>query len=128
MEVNFNTNHYIKSYSNEKGKKTRTSFDSLDILGPAAPGEVKEAWNKAEKETGVNGIAMDSEGKLTQLTQLFVMSMENAHNGDRRDVLGDSVHSAKEAVQKALSRLGIPKNTEEKKEKNFYDAFLRLLR
>lgn len=110
---------------NEKGKKTRKSFDGLETLGPDAPGEVKEAWKKAEKESGVNGMAMNSEGMLTRLTKLFVMSMENAYNGGGSDVLGDSVHSAKEAVQKALSRLGIPKNSEEEKEKRFYEAFLR---
>ncbi len=70
-------------------------------------------------------MAMNSEGMLTRLTKLFVMSMENAYNGGGSDVLGDSVHSAKEAVQKALSRLGIPKNSEEEKEKKFYEAFLR---
>jgi hypothetical protein len=37
------------------------------------------------------------------------------------------VLSAKEAVQKALSRLGIPENREEKKEKDFYEALLRIL-
>nr|WP_300824461.1 hypothetical protein [uncultured Schaedlerella sp.] len=72
-------------------------------------------------------MAMNAEGKLTQLTQLFVMSIENMYKGGRRDVLGDSVLSAKEAVQKALSRLGIPENREEKKEKDFYEAFLRIL-
>lgn len=127
MEINFNTKYHINSHNNGAAKKTRKSFNGLDILGSAAPSKVKEAWNKAENESGVNGMAMNSDGMLTQLTQLFVMSVENAHNGGGRDILGDSVYSAKEAVQKALNRLGIPKNSEEKKEKFFYEAFLRFL-
>lgn len=127
MEINFNTNHNITSYSNGTAKKIRKSFDGLDILGSSAPDEVKAAWDKAKKESGINGMAKNSDGKLTQLTQLFVMSMENLYNGGGRDVLGDTVHSAKEAVQRALSRLGIPKNSEERKEKFFYEAFLRFL-
>ncbi len=92
MEVNFNKNQYTKSYSNGTVKKTRKSFDGFDILGASAPGEVKDAWNKAEKESGVNGMAMGSDGRLTQLSQLFVMSMENAYKGGGHDVLGHSVH------------------------------------
>ncbi len=118
---------FEKLKTNRNGKVKKTRNDGLEILGSAAPGEVKDAWSKAEKESGLNGMAMNAEGKLTQLTQLFVMSIENMYKGGRRDVLGDSVLSAKEAVQKALSRLGIPENREEKKEKDFYEAFLRIL-
>ena len=118
---------FEKLKTNRNGRVKKTRNDGLEILGSAAPGEVKDAWSKAEKESGLNGMAMNAEGKLTQLTQLFVMSIENMYKGGRRDVLGDSVLSAKEAVQKALSRLGIPENREEKKEKDFYEAFLRIL-
>lgn len=118
---------FEKLKTNRNGKVKKTRNDGLEILGPAAPDEVKDAWSKAEKESGMNGMAMNAEGKLTQLTQLFVMSIENMYKGGRRDVLGDSVLSAKEAVQKALSRLGIPENREEEKEKDFYEAFLRIL-
>lgn len=108
-------------------RNSKRAFHGLDILGPSAPNEVKEAWNKAEKETGVNGMAMNSEGMLTQLTKLFVMSIENGYNGGGRDVLGNSVYSARTAVQTALERLGIPQNNEEKKEESFYKAFLSFL-
>lgn len=108
-------------------RNSKRAFHGLDILGPSAPNEVKEAWNKAEKETGVNGMAMNSEGMLTQLTKLFVMSIENGYNGGGRDVLGNSVYSARTAVQTALERLGIPQNNEERKEESFYKAFLSFL-
>lgn len=62
-------------------------------------------------------MAKNSDGMLTHLTKLFVMSWENAIKGGSRDVLGNSVYSAKMAVQKALDRLAIPPNNEEKKKK-----------
>lgn len=103
------------------------SFNGLDVLGPSAPDHVKDAWINAEAESGVNGYGMDSEGKLTHITALFAMSLENMLNGKGQDVLGSTVDSAKAAVQKALDRLGIPQDDNEKKEKLFYEAFLRLL-
>ena len=126
MEIGFYTNNYVNTYNN-KSVKNKKSFDGLDILGPEAPNEVKEAWNKAEKECGINGYGVDSGGKLTCLTSLFAMSFESAYNGGGRDILGTTVHSAKTAVQKALDRLGIPQDSKEKKEKFFYESFLRYL-
>ena len=103
------------------------AHNGLDILGPSAPDEVRNAWIKAEEESGTNGYGMNSDGKLTQITALFAMSIENRINGKEPDILGSTVHSAKAAVQKALDRLGIPQDDKEKKEKFFYEAFLRLL-
>lgn len=99
----------------------------LERIGGTVPEEVKEAWNKAEKEVGMNGMALDSHGKFTSLTKLFVMSLVNKYNGGNGDVLGNTKQSAKLAVQTALEKLGIPENDEEKKEKSFYEAFLRYL-
>lgn len=131
MEISFNANNYAQTYNKRTTASTvstsRRSFDGLEILGPSAPSEVKEAWKKAEKESGVNGYGMDSQGKLTQLTELFTASMVNRINGKGSDVLGNSAYSARTAVQNALSRLGIPQNNEERKEKFFYEAFLRFL-
>lgn len=128
MEISMNANNYAGSYNRRTTANTsRRSFDGLEILGPSAPGEVKEAWKKAEKESGVNGYGMNSKGMLTQLTELFTASMVNRMNGKGSDVLGDSAYSARAAVQSALSRLGIPQNNEEKKEKFFYETFLRYL-
>lgn len=111
----------------EYGSQPSGSFNGLDVLGPSVPENVRDAWMKAEAESGVNGYGMDSEGKLTQITTLFAMSIENMVNGKGQDILGSTVDSAKTAVQKALDRLGIPQNNKEKKEKLFYEAFLRLL-
>ncbi len=102
-------------------------FNGLDVLGSSAPDKVRDAWMKAEAESGVDGYGMDSGGKLTQITALFAMSMESAYNGRGRDILGNTVHSAKTAVQKAIDRLGIPQNSMEKEEKLFYESFLRFL-
>ena len=127
MEIGFYTNNYVNTYNN-KSVKNKKSFDGLDILGPEAPNEVKEAWNKAENECGINGYGVNSGGKLTCLTSLFAMSLESAYNGGGRDILGTTVHSAKTAVQKALDRLGIPQNNDERKEKLFYEAFFEFLK
>ena len=126
MEVGFNTNSYVNTYNN-KTIKAKKTFNGLDVLGPSAPSEVKDAWNKAEEASGVNGYGMNSKGMLTQISKLFAMSVESAYNGGGRDILGNTVYSAKTTVQKALDRLGIPQNNEEKKEKSFYENFLRYL-
>ena len=107
--------------------QSNRAINELNILGPSAPDKVKNAWMKAEEESGVNGYGMDSEGKFSQITALFAMSVENMANGKGQDILGCTVDSAKSTVQKALDRLGIPQNDLEKKEKFFYEAFLRLL-
>ena len=128
MEIGFCTNNYVNTFNNRTAKSKNT-YNGLDILGPSAPNDVKDAWNKAEKECGINGYGygVNSGGKLTCLTSLFAMSLVSAYNGGGRDILGTTVHSAKTAVQKALSRMGIPQNNEEKKEKFFYESFLRFL-
>ena len=97
------------------------------LVGTNIPETVENAWNKAEKEAGVNGVAMGPDGKLSQLTELFVMSLEKYLREGNADVLGNTEKSAREAVQKALERLGAPWTEEEKKEKLFYEAFLRYL-
>lgn len=33
-------------------------------MSPLAPNEVKDAWNRAEKVSGINGYGVDSGGKL----------------------------------------------------------------
>lgn len=55
------------------------------------------------------------------------MSIVDRYNGGTGNILGNTVESAKAVLYKALENLGIPKNIEEKKEKAFYEAFLRYL-
>ena len=58
MEISFNANNYAQTYNKRTTASTsRRPFDGLDILGPSAPSEVKEAWKKAEKESGEIGRA-----------------------------------------------------------------------
>lgn len=113
----------------EKTRKTPTMREEngLERVGSSVSEEVKEAWEKAEKEAGMNGMAIDSSGKYTGLTELNVMSLLDIRKGRNGDVLGNTKQSAIEAVQKALGRLGIPENENEEKEKLFYEAFLRYL-
>ncbi len=118
---------YNRNAASTQTNMPSRSFNGLDVLGPSVPDNVRNAWIKAEAESGTNGYGMDSEGKFTQITALFAMSIENMVNGKGQDILGSTVDSAKTAVQKALDRVGIPRNDKEKKEKLFYEAFLRLL-
>ena len=110
---------------NEKVRKEKKN--GLSLVGTNVPDTVQEAWDKAEKEAGVNGAALEADGKLSQITQLFSMSLVRFHKEGNRDVLGSTVDSARAAVRKAIELLGIPQTEAEKKEKLFYEAFLRYL-
>ena len=101
--------------------------DSLKMLGQSASQEVRNAWEQAQAETGTNGVAMNSDGMLTQITSLFAMSFENAYVNGSRDIFGSTNKSAEAAVWRALHRLGTPQNIEAEKEKQFYESFLRNL-
>ena len=110
---------------------------SLELYGPNAPDEVKQAWMEAAEETGVNGHGMQNNGMLSHITQLDVQRAVKWYNGEDTDVLGNTVESAKQAVEKALYDLENPlepitnksasvqKSIE--KEKEFYKVFLEKL-
>lgn len=123
-------NAFAKMLETEEETKKTTATkrrDSLERVGSSVSEDVKEAWEKAEKDAGMNGMAIDSSGRYTGLTELNVMSLLDIRKGGSGEVLGNTKQSAMEAVQKALGRLGIPENENERKEKMFYEAFLRYL-
>lgn len=101
--------------------------DGLNLVGVNVTETVREAWDKAEKEAGINGTAMEADGKLSAITTLFAMSLEKFYKEGNTDILGRTEESARAAVQKALERMGIPQTEVQKKEKMFYEAFLRYL-
>ena len=106
----------------------------FEVYGPNAPDEVKQAWMEAAEETGVNGMGM----QMGHITQLDVQRAIKWYNGEDTDVLGTTVESAKQAVEKALYDLENPlePNTNKsasiqksiEKEKEFYKAFLEKLK
>lgn len=109
----------------------------LEVYGPNAPEEVKQAWMKAAEETGLNGLGMNADGQMSHITQLHVQRAIKWYNGENPDVLGTTVESARQAVEKALYDLEHPlepitnrsasvQNSIEK-EKEFYNAFLENL-
>lgn len=110
---------------------------SFDVYGPNAPEEVKQAWLEAAKEININGVGMQSNGMMSHITQLDVQRAIKWYNGEESDVLGTTVESARQAVEKALYDLEnpLPENENRsaevlksiEKEKEFYKAFLEKL-
>ncbi len=115
----------LEQYLSRQRQAQRPSSQSLP--GENAPESLREAWDKAEQETGINGEARDADGKLSALTKLFVLSLEKFYREGDSDILGNTVSSARTAILQALSRLGSPQTDAQKKEKEFYEAFLRYL-
>ncbi|HCT92520.1 MAG TPA: hypothetical protein DF613_14255 [Lachnospiraceae bacterium] len=101
--------------------------NGLELVSTNVPDTVREAWDRAEAEAGINGVAREADGKLSSITALFAQAMVKWYNEGSTDVLGSTEASAKEAVEKALDTLGIPQNAAQRKEKMFYEAFLRYL-
>ncbi|MCI8639365.1 MAG: hypothetical protein HFG41_09565 [Coprococcus sp.] len=116
-----------QNMSGRIGNERKEKKNGLNLLGTNVTQEVREAWDKAEKEAGMNGAAMEADGKLSALTELFAMSLEKFYKEGNSDILGSTEESARAAVQKALERMGIPETEAEKREKIFYEAFLRYL-
>ncbi|WP_371300172.1 hypothetical protein [Schaedlerella sp.] len=69
---------FEKLKTNRNGRVKKTRNDGLEILGSAAPGEVKDAWSKAEKESGLNGMAMNAEAKPTPLSYTQLRAPETS--------------------------------------------------
>lgn len=130
----------------EESEVTETQIQELlkdnnerrfESYGPNAPEEVKQAWMNAAEETGLNGLGMNAGGQMSHITQLDVQRVIKWYNGENPDVLGTTVDSARQAVEKALYDLEHPlepltnrsasvqKSIE--KEKEFYKAFLENL-
>lgn len=101
--------------------------NGLELVSTNVPDTVREAWDRAEAEAGINGAAREADGKLLSITALFAMAMVKWYNEGNTDVLGSTEESAAAAVRKALENLGIPQTEMQKKEKMFYEAFLRYL-
>ena len=117
-------------------KAQRKNDDAFKSLGPNAPSSVKEAWDKASKETGVNGFGLDKNGKLTHISQLLAKQMSQILYTGRCDVLGNSKESAINAINEALHNIKNPlaSNTDsniikhKNKEREFYESFLKYLK
>lgn len=107
----------------------------FDNFGPHAPQNVKQAWNKAAEQTGVNGLGIGSNGLMTHIPAALVIQVEQRSATGSGDVFGNSISSAKEAAAKILDRLENPIALEtnstirsyHEQEKNFYRAFINNL-
>lgn len=81
---------------------------AFQLIAPNAPEEVKQAWMEAVKETGINGLGLQENGMMSHITQLDVQRVIKWYNGEDTDVLGRTVESAQQAVEKALYDLEHP--------------------
>ena len=64
--------------------------------------EVMEAWEKTERDTGIDPMPMN---KLSTSMSYWV---ENGKQGNSNSFLGDSIQSAKEAVEAIINRINDP--------------------
>lgn len=125
----------------EKAAQDKSDSDekAFASVGANAPEEVKKAWMDAAKETGVNGLGMSGNGKLTHLSEMMVQRLENWVKGigGTNDLLGSTVQSAIRATEEALYDLDHPLSQENiknmdvykqhMKEREFYQSFLEKL-
>lgn len=124
-----------KALAGAKETRTTAKGNSFDSLAPNAPGNVKDAWEKAEQETGTNGFGKGADGKLTHISAMRALQIEQRLTKGHSDFLGDTKESAIEAAQRALDRMtsslwaSSSAGTAElhTKEKGFYEAFLKNL-
>lgn len=131
----------------EKEKLSEKTLEMIDLFGPNAPDEVKQAWVKAEEETSVHiakgGLYITPDGKHSYFTQLAGPISRKWLRGelnqtDQTDLLGSSVESAINAVNKWIYDLDHPlagqptRNIDEQRmimqERAFYEAFLERLK
>lgn len=99
------------------------------------PAGVRAAWEAARQETGVDGLGMDEEGKLTHITQIMVERLLGSHE-DYSTILGKTIESAYafandaiEGLEYELFRSGsVLKNRGNKEQElEFYKAFIKHL-
>lgn len=116
------------------GKYWERSFGEI---APNAPEAVKNAWLEAAEAVGVDGMGVSRNGKLTHISQMMVQRCVRWQRGENvTDMLGNSVQSARQAVQRALEDLAKPlpghvrspeKRQNQEREKKFCLEFLKRL-
>lgn len=120
-----------QSKANKPNSTPSDGSYGLSIFGPNADDRVLQAWTDATDESGNNPYGMESDGKLSHLSVLFVMSAEKHLRTGNRDIMGDSVSSAISMAQQALRRLDDPAfSTQDKHsqdDRDFLTLFLHKL-
>jgi hypothetical protein len=110
----------------------KISNDRFNNMGPNAPKSVKDAWEKSLEETGINDLGCDENGE-DHITQMDILRVIIEERTGGYDILGNSVDSAIESVNLALSMLKNPITLEmdpqkikrQEKEQEFYETFLK---
>lgn len=129
--------------TDEASKTAAGSFyanpDLFRDFGPNAPETVRKAWREAAEETGVDGMGRQPDGKLSHISQMMVMQVQNWHRQapNYTDLLGNSVSSALEAANQALYNLANPlmpdsgysaqTQAQRLKEQAFFERFIEKL-
>lgn len=119
---------FIKSVASQS-LRTEKSFENF---APHAPQNVKQAWNRAATQTGVNGLGIGENGMITHIPAALVLQIEQQQQTGSSDVFGNSVGSALESAKKILERLENPILPEtnakirsyHEQEKSFYRSFI----
>lgn len=142
--INQDNLHYVK-YAFDKMPEY-TSLEELkeQLAGQNAvqkelfrytPAGVREAWEAAGQETGIDGLGMDEEGKVTHITQIMVERLLGSHE-DYSTILGKTIESAYafandaiEGLEYELFRSGsvLQNRGNKEQELEFYKAFMKHL-
>jgi hypothetical protein len=128
---NKKSSELVKNDDSDKIYK-KISEDTFKNIGPNAPKAVKDAWEKTLEETGAYDLGRDENG-VGYITQMHILRAIKRAQNESYDILGNSVDSAVEAVNLALSMLKNPITPEtdpqkikrQEKEQEFYEAFLK---
>jgi len=131
----------------DKENLSEKTSKSIDLFGSNAPDEVRQAWMEAEEETGMHiakaGLYISPDGEHACFTRLagqiaVKWAKGELNETDQSDLLGSSVESAINAVNKWLYDLDHPlagqpaRSIEDQKyvamERAFYEAFLEKLK
>jgi len=133
-----------KTAGADKEKMQGKPSKVLDLIGANAPDEVRQAWTEEEKEMGgwftAGGSWVSADGKHSHMTQMGVQTGLKWAKGelDQADLLGNSVQSAINAVEKWINDIDNPlpgqpaRSMEDQKyvamERAFYVSFLEKLK
>lgn len=131
---------YRKWIDDIQGKQSIRQYREkvFDQIAANAPKSVKQAWLDAADVAGIDGMGVSNSGKLSHISQLMVLRLEQGYRGDNvSNILGNSVQSAIRVANEALYALEHPLEpnrgrTAEQienrlKEKMFYQEFIKRL-
>lgn len=119
----------LKRHSREMERRENLMFEGCEK-------RVREAWKKAEQDTGISGLGLDENGKMRYISEYARQLLRERMKGEEGNILGDTVETAiefaKRAIESIENSLNEKKETisltqEREREKEFYIKFIKNL-